>query len=73
MDPLYIYIYKDESGTHGLELMLQVKHVIYRSSSIFQMLHPRFSVDSCNWRVSCGTPRICTICGIDNEMYGIVD
>ena len=37
------------------------------------VLHPRFSVDCCNWRVSCRTLRLCKIYGFDNEMYDIVD
>ena len=32
----------------------------------------RFSVDSVAGELDCGTPIICTICGIDNEMFDIV-
>ena len=37
-----------------------------------KLLHPRFSVDYCNWRVGCITLNLWKIYGFDNEMYSLL-
>ena len=37
------------------------------------LLHPRFSVDCCNWRIGCITLSLWKIHRFNNEIYDIVD